>query len=64
MATSSGSVKGLSGIVTAAHIICKLTAIYGPIIRPLLDPAVQVAWDALIASCNAFGAVYHDHPVS
>jgi len=62
MADNTGSIRGLSGIVTAANLICKLSAAFGSIIRPALDPAVQPLWDALIAACTAFGVAYHAHP--
>lgn len=62
MADNTGSIKGLAGIVLAAETICRLAAIFGPIIRPALHPVVQPFWDTLVTACQAFGASYHNNP--
>lgn len=46
------TVKGLAGIVIATRAICRLIAVYGDDIRPLLDVQEQAAFDQLQVACH------------
>lgn len=50
-------VPGLSTIVRAARLICRIAQVFGPTLRPRLSTQAQAAYDALIAACALFDAV-------
>lgn len=54
---SDHKVNGLSSLVRAVRIICRIGAVFGPVLRPKLSTQGQAAYDALMAACDLFNAV-------
>jgi len=47
-------VAGLATLVKAARLICRIAAVFGPVLRSRLSPTGRAAYDALIAACALF----------
>ena len=57
MSIPTTSVRGLSAILTAAKLICKLNLIFRPTYVRVLTGPELAALDTLTAACTAFDAL-------
>jgi len=57
MAAPAHTVRGLSAILTAARLICKLNIIFRPTYLAVLTGPELAALDVLTAACTAFDAL-------